>query len=322
LSWTQPREFDELSGVIEVQNVCAIPDRLLGRAFGAAALEVVQQEVHSAAGAYRTEIARRVCQQLGWVNRGGRLALMSGRVALLKLHRAGLIYLPPPRNGNGNGRRYEPDPAWAEPEPIQCGLKPLQPLTWQLVSNRQQSRLWNSLMARYHYLGHENLPGAQLRYLLYSQGEALLGATGFGAAAWKLAPRDQWIGWKGEQRRRGLDLIINQARFLILPSVRVPHLAGHCLGQCLRRLPEDFRQRYGWEPVLVETFVESRFGGDCYRAANWICLGQTQGRGKKGAHLREGLVPPLPVKQIWVCALRRDFRRQLCSQEGPRGGLG
>lgn len=291
-----------------------VPDRLLGRPFGGQALERVQAQVGSAAGCNRTEIARRVCQQLGWCNRGGKLALMSGRVALLKLHRAGLICLPPPRNGNGNGRRYEADPVLVKSEPIHCPLRTLQPLRFELVQASELSRLWNSLIEQYHYLGHENLPGAQLRYLVYSQSGALLGAMGFGAAAWKVAPRDRWIGWDGQQRRRGLDLIVNQARFLILPWVRVPHLAGHSLGQSLRRLPEDFQQRYGWQPVLVESFVESRFGGHCYRAANWIYLGQTQGRGKKGPHLRGGPTP-LPIKQIWVYPLGADFRRHLCAPE-------
>jgi hypothetical protein len=242
---------------------------------------------------------------------------MSGRVALLKLHRAGLICLPPPRNGNGNGAPYQSGPVLVQSEPIGCRLRDLQPLRYELVQAPESSRFWNSLIEQYHYLGHENLPGAQLRYLIYSQGGALLAATGFGAGAWKVAPRDRWIGWDGPERRRGLDLIVNQARFLILPWVRVAHLAGHCLGECLRRLPKDFQQRYGWEPVLVETFVESRFGGHCYRATNWIYLGQTQGRGKKGVHLRGG-PPPLPVKQIWVYPLRPDFRRQLCSEE-PSG---
>jgi len=295
-------------------RLCQIPDRLLGRPFGAQALELVRQQIRSAAGGNRSEIARRVCQQLGWFNRGGRLALMSGRVALLKLHRAGLICLPAPLHANGNRRRYQPDRAVAEPDRVECPLRALQPLACRLVQGREQSRLWNSLIEQHHYLRHGNLPGAQLRYLLYSQSGVLLGAMGFGAAAWKVAPRDRWIGWKPEQRRRALDLIINQARFLILPWVEVPQLAGHALRQCLSGLTEDFQQRYGWQPVLVESFVESRFGGHCYRAANWICLGQTQGRGKKGVHLRGGSAP-LPLKQIWVYPLRADFRHQLCAQE-------
>lgn len=292
------------------------PSRLLGRPFGPQDLNVVREQLELAQGCNRTQIARRICQQLGWVNRGGSLALMSGRVALLKLHRAGLISLPRPRNGNGNGRRYEPDPPLAASDPIHCGLSDLRPLVCQLVSAPDQSRLWNSLIEHYHYLGHENLPGAQLRYLLYGRGQHLLGAIGFGAAAWKVACRDQWMGWNSEQRRHRLDLVLNNARFLILPWLRVPNLAGSCLGECLRRLPEDFQQRYGWRPVVLETFVETRFQGRCYQAANWIYLGRTQGRGKKGAH-PVGEQTPLPIKQVWVYPLRADFQTQLCAQEGP-----
>jgi len=296
-------------------SVSQVPNRLLGRPFGGHALEVVQAQVRSAAGCNRTEIARRVSQQLGWVNRGGTLALMSARVALLKLHRAGLICLPRPRNGNGNGRRYEPDQPLAASGPIHCALSDLGPLVCQPVSAPDQSRLWNSLIEHYHYLGHANLPGAQLRYLLYARGQDLLGAIGFGAAAWKVACRDQWIGWSSEQRRRRLDLVLNNARFLILPWLRVPNLAGYCLGECVRRLPEDFQQRYGWRPVVLETFVETRFQGRCYQAANWICLGRTQGRGKKGAYTAAGAPTPLPIKQVWVYPLRADFQSQLCAQE-------
>lgn len=292
------------------------PSRLLGRPFGHEGLNVVREQLELAQGCNRTQIARRICQQLGWVNRGGSLALMSGRVALLKLHRARLISLPRPRNGNGNGRRYEPDQLLAGSDPIHCALSDLRPLVCQVVSAPDQSRLWNSLIEHYHYLGHENLPGAQLRYLLYGRGQLLLGAIGFGAAAWKVACRDQWIGWNSEQRCRRLDLVLNNARFLILPWLRVPNLAGSCLGECLRRLPEDFQQRYGWRPVVLETFVETRFQGRCYQAANWIYLGRTQGRGKKGAHA-VGEQTPLPIKQVWAYPLRADFQTQLCAQEGP-----
>lgn len=290
------------------------PSRLLGRAFGPQALNTVREQLELAQGCNRAEIARRVCQQLAWTNRSGRLALMSGRVALLRLQAAGLICLPAPRNGNGNGRRYQPDRPLPPLEPTGCALTDVQPLDCQVVWGQEQSRLWNSLIEHYHYLGHENLPGAQLRYLIYGQGDRLLGAIGFGAAAWKVACRDQWIGWNSEQRRRGLDLVLNNPRFLILPWLRMPQLAGCCLRECLHRLPEDFQQRYGWRPVLLESFVEARFQGCCYRAAHWICLGRTQGRGKKGDHAVGGQ-RPLPVKQVWVYPLRPDFRSQLCAPE-------
>jgi hypothetical protein len=306
--------------VLEATRHAKVPARLLGRPFGRVALQLVRHQIERAKGCNRSQIAHRVCQQLGWTTRGGRLALMSARVALLRLHAAGWIHLPAPRHGNRNRRRYQtclpvPPPS----EPIHCGLEDLQPLDCQLVCGQGPSRLWNSLIERYHYLGHQNLPGAQLRYLLYARGGRLLGAIGFGAAAWKVAPRDQWIGWNSEQRCRALGLVLNNARFLIVPWAAVPNLAGHCLRHCLRRLPEDFQQRYGWRPVLVETFVDTRYGGASYRAAHWIYLGLTQGRGKKGAH-KVGAQTPLPVKQVWVKPLSSDFRRRLCGQEEPAHG--
>jgi hypothetical protein len=171
-------------------------------------------------------------------------------------------------------------------------------------------------MAAYHYLGHANLPGAQLRYLIYGR-DNLLGAIGFGAAAWSLSLREQFIGWTPAQRQRRLPWVLNQARFLILPWVRVAHLASHVLARAARQLPEDFGRRYGWRPVLLETFVQEPYAGACYRAAHWTYLGPTRGRGKKGPHPAAGQ-SPLPVKHLWVYPLVRHFRRALCG-EGPAG---
>ena len=305
--------------MLEQNGHCPIPSRLVGRPFGRDVLDLIRQQLELAKAGNRAEIARRVCQRLAWTTRSGRPALMSARVALLRLQAAGLIGLPPPRNGNGNGRRYEPDWPLPPPEPIHGALAELEPLVCQLVSGQEQSRLWNSLIERHHYLGHANLPGAQLRYLLYGKDDRVLGALGFGAAAWRLAPRDRWIGWTSEQRRRGLDLVLNNARFLMVPWARVPNLAGHLLRLCLHRLPEDFQQRYGWRPVLLETFVEPPYEGRCYAAANWICLGLTQGRGKKGAH-PVGDQTPVPVKRVWVYPLSSNFRSRLCPEEEQAHG--
>jgi hypothetical protein len=173
---------------------------------------------------------------------------------------------------------------------------------------RGGSGLWNELIDRYHYLGYKPLPGAQLRYFAYA-GERLVAVLGFGAAAWQIAPRDTWIGWSHAQRQRNLTAVVNNARFLILPWIRVPHLASKLLGLAARTLPAQWQARYGYRPWLLETFVEAeRFSGICYQAANWVCVGETQGRGKLGDH-RHGQVP---VKTVWLYPLAADCRARLC----------
>jgi hypothetical protein len=176
------------------------------------------------------------------------------------------------------------------------------------VVGRQTGALWNEYIDRYHYLGYKPLPGAQLRYFA-TAGDQVVALLGFGAAAWMTAPRDAWIGWSAAQRERHLSGVVNNARFLILPWVRVKSLGSKLLAMAARRLPSDWEDRYGYRPVLLETFVESgRFAGTCYRAANWRWLGQTQGRGKLGDH-RLGQVP---IKDVWVYPLVKDCRAQLC----------
>jgi hypothetical protein len=178
--------------------------------------------------------------------------------------------------------------------------------------------LWNELIERHHYLRYKPLPGAQLRYLVFSDSH-LLAALGFGASAWKVAPRDRWIGWSAEERSHNLHLVVNNARYLILPWIRSPNLASRILAGVARQLPGDWESRYHYQPVLLETFVErERFQGTCYRAANWIHVGHTQGRGK----LDRWTQRLLPVKEIFLYPLRRDFRRRLCSHSCPHQGEG
>jgi hypothetical protein len=242
---------------------------------------------------------------------------MSARVALLRLQAKGLVELPAPRNSNGNGKPWQPKAGLeAPPPPLEENLSALRPIQLQIVSTPQQSQLWNSLVAHYHPLGHCNLPGAQLRYLIYTK-QQVLGAIGFGAAAWSLAVRDRFIGWSAFERQRALPLVLNNARFLLLPWVAVANLASHILARCARQLPIDFSARYGWRPVLLETFVQDPRPGACYRAARWIHLGQTQGRGKKGPHPK-GDQTPAPVKHVWIYPLAPDFRSAL-RMEQPLG---
>ena len=286
-----------------------IPERLCGRALSEADLETIRREIPQADPANRAEIARRVCRALGWNNARGEPKLMSARVGLLRLHRAGLIELPAPTKGNGNARPLEQAVAkgWPEERALGGSVGQLTGVRLSAVADKEASRRWNVLIDRYHYLGYSPLPGAQMRYLIESD-QGLLGALGFGAAAWKVGARDRWIGWDRATRETHLGRVVNNARFLLLPWVRVRNLASRVLAIAAARVGADFAARYGESVVLLETFVETpRFAGTCYRAANWQYLGETAGRGKCDVHHRAAL----PRKGVYVYPLDADFRRAL-----------
>ncbi len=285
-----------------------IPERLCGRPFSHDVLQAIREEVEGGYSVSRMEIARRVCSRLNWVNASGQPQLMSCRVGLLRLHRLGLIELPPPLKRNGNGKGLVRQKAKLPPLSIlETDIQSLAGLRLDRVRSREESAYWNSLIDEYHYLGYKPLPGAQVRYLIRWDGGDL-GAIGFSAAAWKVGVRDRWIGWDALSREKGLRMIVNNARFLVMPNIRVKNLASCVLSLCARRIRVDFLETYKYEPVLVETFVEKgRYSGVCYRAANWLYLGDTKGRGKLDRHHRQGV----PVKAVFVYPLVRDFRRSL-----------
>jgi hypothetical protein len=187
-------------------------------------------------------------------------------------------------------------------------------LELRVVESRSESQLWTELIERYHYLAHRVPVGANLRYVVRSErsGEQVLACLLWSSPAWKMAPRDQWIGWKQEQRAQNLQWVVNNSRFLILPWVRVRGLASKILGQCARQLPRDWELRYGYRPLLLETLVDARrFRGTCYRAANWIRIGQTQGRGRMDKeHRAHGLAP----KDIYLYPLCRNVQQKLMCQ--------
>jgi Domain of unknown function (DUF4338) len=257
----------------------------------------------------RRQLARRVCQQLNWINRAGRLKEMSCRVALLRMERAGLIDLPAPLHPNTNGRTSPKEWTLPKPEgPLLLAVGQWESVRLEVVQTKQGAGWYRTMMRQHHYLGSKPMAGAQLRYLIWS-GNWLLGGLGFGAAAWTMGARDRWIGWAASQRERRLEWIVNNSRFLLLPWVQCRNLGSWILGRVARQLPHDWQKRYGYRPVLLESFVEDeRFGGTCYQAANWLCLGQTKGRGK----LEKGHDPIVPIKNIFVHPLRADFRDLLC----------
>jgi hypothetical protein len=283
--------------------------RYCGRPFTLEEIEFIRALLGATPALNRARLSREVCERLGWRRPDGRLKDMSCRVALLRMQTDGLITLPPPRNA-------KPPPYLARPEIEQAVLAPpsvpavdLTRLTIDPVSHKRESLLWNAYIQHHHYLGHQPMPGAQLRYFVRAAGE-VVALLSFGASAWKTQPRDEFIGWTREQRERNLHLVINNARFLILPWIQCKNLASRVLALAARRLGEDWQLRYAYRPVLLETFVEKpRFAGTCYKAANWLCLGDTQGRGKLDRLHRNAE----PVKSVWIYPLVGDFRQQLCN---------
>jgi hypothetical protein len=281
--------------------------RFCGRDFSPTELERIRGLI-ALGHTWRSQLARQVCQEFGWRNAQGRLKEMSCKVALLRMQRAGLLVLPAPRGRNGNGNGKKPVPTQhllaLESVPLTLPAHQLYALKLELVRTPPERLLYRQMMVEHHYLGYYPMPGAQLRYLLYHDVQ-LLGGLGFGASAWSLAGRDRFIGWSGPQRQRNLHLVLNNHRFLLLPWVRSPNLASRVLGGVCRRLGADWLERYGYGPVLLETFVQwPRFSGTVYRAANWVCVGLTKGRGKLEKHHQT----VLPQKAIFLYPLRPDFR--------------
>jgi hypothetical protein len=265
----------------------------------------------------RQAIARQVCERLGWHDPRGRPKTLCAVTTLLRFHRKGWVELPPARSRARTAARHWALPAgFVIPETVlDIPLAELGEIGLQGVSTRSDSRLWNALVSTYHYQGYAPACGAQLRYLVHSA-RGVLGALGFSGAARHLRDRDRWIGWAPAQRRSNRHLIVNHSRFLILPWVRVANLASHLLARAARQLPADMDQRYGYRPVLLESFVEeARFEGTCYKAANWLCVGRTTGRGRtdlRPRRERQQEPPPLPVKSIWLYPLSTQARQRLC----------
>jgi len=261
----------------------------------------------------RRELSRRVCDLLNWRTLKDEPKQMNCRVALLKLQRQGQIRMAAAAPFPAPRKRAEGKTAVAavQSAAVTRQLGQVQPVELVRVgsADREASRIWNELMDRHHPLGCGPLCGAQMRYLIHSARYGYLGGLAFSAAAWRLQARESWIGWNEAARRQNLQRVIANSRFLIRPGVRVPHLASHVLGMAVRRLRGDWKQRYGYEPLLVETFVEQeQFQGICYRAANWKEIGQTEGRGRQDRdHDR-----PSSVKRVFVYKLHPQARKQLC----------
>lgn len=283
--------------------------RYCGRDFSNQEFSLIRQLISENPSASRAVLSRLTCQALDWYKIDGGLKQMSCRVAMLRMHDDGLITLPAARHRYCPANNVQFTCATAPQPEINKPVDVLAGVQLRVVMGRQQSRLWNEYIHRYHYLGYKPLPGAQLRYFVISENN-IIALLGLGASAWQCAPRDQYIGWTHDQRKKKLHYIVNNARFLILPWVKCKNLASKILSLTSHRLSGDWQDHYGYRPVLLETFVERhRFAGTCYKAANWVLVGQTKGRGKLGP---AGKIS-VPIKDLWLYPLERNFRQILTS---------
>jgi hypothetical protein len=290
-----------------------VEDRLIiqGRQIGSGELEQVRGLLAAHPDWSRYRLSRDLCRVWNWRSLTGQIKDMAARALLLKLEQRGLIALPARRRLSPNRMRHKQIRRLQHSTDPVCGpLSELQPLQIQELGQQPEAQpVFDSLLHQYHYLGYTSPVGQNVKYLVRDRQGRDLGCVLFGAAAWKTQARDVFIGWTSTQRQAQLCQVTNNSRFLILPWVRVPELASHILGQVARRLAADWRGRYGHRVALLETFVErGRFRGSCYRAANWICVGQTRGRTRQDRqHVLQA-----PVKDVLVYPLQADFRKALC----------
>jgi len=259
----------------------------------------------------RSHISNRLCELWDWRQANGRFRQIACRDLLRQLDRKGLVKLPPLLHG---ARRVGYQNVLTTVElldrvPLAGSLALLRnEIQVSLVQGVEQARWFKGLVGAYHYLGYQQAQGAQVKSLAKYR-DRPVACLSFGPAAFRVAARDQFIGWGPQQRQARLPWVVNNDRFLILPWVDVPHLASFVLSRCLRRLRSDWQQIYQQDLALAETFIpKDRFTGRCYAAANWTCIGESRGRGRNDRFHQEAL----PIKTIWVYALRPEFRPVLC----------
>ncbi|HLB90398.1 MAG TPA: Druantia anti-phage system protein DruA [Terriglobales bacterium] len=293
------------------------PESILygGRSFSSADVLLMRQAARDYAALGITEIARTICEWLDWKRPNGQLKNHECRLLLERLDHQEILTLPAlRRTGRRGPRPVAIDASTDSPMLIQATVAQLQPLRLSLVES-SDSALWRQLIERYHYLGCRVPVGAHLRYFVKSGDNQILACLLWTSPAWMMTARDQWIGWTPDQRARNLQYIVNNGRFLILPWVQVKGLASAILARSARQLPHDWCHHYGYTPLLLETLVDAeRFKGTCYRAANWIYLGNTTA-GIRTDRLHR--IRPNNVKRLFVFPLHRHAQQCLCSAEPP-----
>lgn len=289
------------------------PPTFCGRAVSQEEWKVLREIVDSC-GLSRHELASTICEGLGWLRPNGRPKARECYEYLNMLEAGGLIQLPPQREQRKRGpTSISYSEAGQERARREGTLSDVSPVRLGLVTTAQERALWRELVERYHYLGHKVPYGAHLRYLVWMSTPApeLAGCVQFSSAARRLASRDRYIGWDEQTRQRNLQQVVNNSRFLILPWLSIRGLASHVLSVSARVMVEDWEEAYRVKPVLLETFVDrERYEGTCYRAANWVEVGETTGRGR----MDRDRTAAGPVKTCLVYPLMDDFRQRLCAE--------
>lgn len=285
--------------------------RYRGRDIGLEEVQFIRQLIAQHPDLSRRRLSVQLCQAWNWVQPNGALRDMVCRGLMLALHRGGWIQLPEPTKGILNNvtahRRRRAQEEQVDQNPVVGSLQDLGPLKIEQVRRSQGEDLWAQLLAQHHYLGYSRPVGEHLKYLVWAQGRPVA-ALGWSSAPRHLGPRDRYIGWSPQQRKAGLHLLAYNTRFLIMPWVRVPHLASHLLGRLARQISTDWQAVYQHPVHWLETFIDpARFAGTCYRASNWIDLGPTTGRGHNArTHRRDQ-----PPKRLWAYPLSPNFRQLL-----------
>jgi hypothetical protein len=295
-----------------------------GRRFDAEEVALIGDVVSRFGALSRTELANTVCELLEWKRPNGKLKSWECVDFLEALEGQGLLRLPEKRARRPRGSRTRiPVSQRGEPRAVVAGsVEEFSPVRLERVRRPEQRELFRELIGRYHYLGHAMPFGAHVRYLVSVSKPlpTVVGCVQFSSAAWRMSARDRWIGWQEHTRRANLQHVVNQSRFLIVPWVRVKNLASTILSLSVRQMREDWREDYAVDPWLAETLVDApRYTGACYRAANWILVGTTSGRGGRDrGHQRHGAQP----KSVWVCPLASAARARLCGVGGSDASLG
>ncbi len=288
------------------------PIKIQGRLITEADVNTIRLLIHENLQWNRTRLSRELCRLWHWQRPDGQIKDMACRELLRKLESRKLITLPP-RQGTGSKKAPIIDSVVFDKTPVSALLSDIQPI--KMLNARDCPKLentFNYILKEYHYLGFSRTVGQNMKYLITGANDQIPGCLLFGAAAWKTTPRDQWIGWSPKIREQNLGMLCNNTRFLILDWIRVPNLASHVLGTCLRRLSQDWLLRYGSEIALVETFVDTtRYPGTCYKAANWIKVGQTKGRGRQDRNRTLNT----SVKDVLIYPLRHNYRQILHTEK-------